>query len=225
MTISKDLFLAILSLDSYNRGYGVGLVVAGAKVGSATIGLTSTDAEANIPDGQTAGFYAISYKVGTGVEGIADGTTVIAYRGTDQPNPFTAGSDVVHGWLAATGLPTSQTNLTLDFYKAVTKKSVYEGKAENTILTGHSLGGGLAGLASALSGTQGHGYDYMPFGLIAYKHYAEHINNGGTAANYPGFSAFTGTYTEGEALQAGREGTAQGVLRADNDNSAMRMAS
>jgi hypothetical protein len=25
MTISKDLFLAILSLDSYNRGYGAGI--------------------------------------------------------------------------------------------------------------------------------------------------------------------------------------------------------
>lgn len=25
MTISKDLFLAILSMDAYNRGYGAGL--------------------------------------------------------------------------------------------------------------------------------------------------------------------------------------------------------
>jgi len=25
MTVSKDLFLAILSMDAYNRGYGAGL--------------------------------------------------------------------------------------------------------------------------------------------------------------------------------------------------------
>ena len=35
MTISKDLFLAILSMDAYNRGYGTGL--AGLNTGNAAV--------------------------------------------------------------------------------------------------------------------------------------------------------------------------------------------
>lgn len=61
MTMSRDLFLAILSMDSYNRGYGAGvknLPVSG-KIGKANIGegaetlLTKGTAEA-------AGFYALA---------------------------------------------------------------------------------------------------------------------------------------------------------------------
>jgi hypothetical protein len=40
MTVSKDLMLALLSLDSYNRGYGAGiegLGGAGAQIGNATM--------------------------------------------------------------------------------------------------------------------------------------------------------------------------------------------
>ena len=40
MTISKDLFLAILSMDSYNRGYGEGIAGLGginSKIGTATL--------------------------------------------------------------------------------------------------------------------------------------------------------------------------------------------
>ena len=81
MTISQELFLALLAMDSYNRGYGQG--IAGledtAGLGTATFLQQDKSAEA-----QSAGFYGIAYTVGAGVEGIAAGTTVIAYRGTDS---------------------------------------------------------------------------------------------------------------------------------------------
>lgn len=47
MPISKDLLLAILSMDSYNRGYGAGIdglsSEAGTTIGTATIGIDSSD--------------------------------------------------------------------------------------------------------------------------------------------------------------------------------------
>jgi len=93
MTISKDLFLSILAMDAYNRGYGAGIAdgkgakdgdgrdadglgEAGSPIGGATV------LDVDIPTGsQAAGFYAVAYEV-NGVEGIADGTRVISFRGT-----------------------------------------------------------------------------------------------------------------------------------------------
>lgn len=81
--MTNELFLAILSMDAYNRGYGHGLdvVAAGASatnIGNATIGLNSTELSAGIPGGQAASFFAQSYTWGN--------QKVIAYRGTDA-NP------------------------------------------------------------------------------------------------------------------------------------------
>ena len=36
MTLSRDLFLSILALDSYNRGYNAGLNMTGDTIGTAT---------------------------------------------------------------------------------------------------------------------------------------------------------------------------------------------
>lgn len=88
MSLSSDLMFAILSLDSYNRGYGAGIADGGpndtdglgesGEIGNATL---KTRAELNISDAeyarwQAAGFYAIAYDV-------PDIGTVISYRGTD----------------------------------------------------------------------------------------------------------------------------------------------
>ena len=101
MAITRELFLAILSMDSYNRGYAAGIKDSGdedpdglgqaGSIGTATIGRnssdlsTGTEPRVDIP----AGFYAISYDLG-------GGKTVISYRGTDGltlgTSPITGGS-------------------------------------------------------------------------------------------------------------------------------------
>ena len=95
MTISKDLFLAILSMDAYNRGYNegiAGLGGLGTQIGSATIITDSETTNSTKDAAQAASFYAVAYDVdGADIDGL-DGTTVISYRGTDEIGsefPFT----------------------------------------------------------------------------------------------------------------------------------------
>ena len=81
MTISKDLFLSILSKDAYNRGYNPGIAgLDGTHIGNATIGVSSS-INPNSPE-VAASFDAAAYTIGSGVTGIAAGTTVILYMGT-----------------------------------------------------------------------------------------------------------------------------------------------
>lgn len=82
MTMSRDLFLAILAMDSYNRGYNqsVGGLPEEGSLGSATIVSRSeifgSEADAVFQNWQDAGFYAIAYNW--------NGETIISYRGTDD---------------------------------------------------------------------------------------------------------------------------------------------
>jgi Protein of unknown function (DUF2974) len=159
---SADVLRALLALDSYNQGYNKGLTHGATKVGSATL-ITDSTAELGLNATSDVGFYAAAYR-------LEDGTVVISYRGTDNTSIFdTAAGDLYTGWVAATGTNTAQIQFALDFYKKVTGKTVYDGVAENTILTGHSLGGGLAGLASALSGTPALTFDHMNYGDSAFN--------------------------------------------------------
>lgn len=65
MAISSDLMKAILSLDSYNRGYDVSITVDGTSIGNASIYrqsnilLDENDARKDIPES----FYAIAYEI------------------------------------------------------------------------------------------------------------------------------------------------------------------
>src|SRR5665213_1151968 len=119
MTTSKDLMLAILAMDSYNREYGQGLDVTATQIGSATFNdhKASDVSDATFAAWQTAGFYAAAYTIGEGVDGIASGSTVISYRGTDNLslNSFGA-SDIWNGWISAVGIPTSQVGFAYSFY-------------------------------------------------------------------------------------------------------------
>ncbi len=87
MPISQDLFLAILSMDAYNRGYGAGVSDGGTgdtdglgetgSIGGAVIDRTSAvlvDENGERLD-IDAGFYAVAYE--------RNGEIVISYRGTD----------------------------------------------------------------------------------------------------------------------------------------------
>ena len=141
MTISKDLFLALLAMDAYNRGYDQG--VSGLS-DAQPLSYANPTAQNSSQAAQSVGFYAIAYDVGSGVDGIPVGTKVISYRGTD------AAVDVVTGWLDTFALPVPQVMLATQFYQDVSGHVLADGKQGNVVLTGHSLGGGLAGIISLL---------------------------------------------------------------------------
>lgn len=80
--MNRDLLLAILSMDSYNRGYGVGikdLGGIGSRIGNA---LLKSDSSVLVGDegerlDSPAGFYAIAYDM-TGVAGFVSGEKVMS---------------------------------------------------------------------------------------------------------------------------------------------------
>ncbi len=100
-SLSPDLMLAILSMDSYNREYGAGLAVNTTRVGNADFQncRQSHASEAEYMHWQETGFYAASC--------LLDGKTVIACRGTDNPSLFKdgrlGGSDLLTGWTTGAG--------------------------------------------------------------------------------------------------------------------------
>lgn len=130
MTISPSLTYAILSLDSYNRGYlpGVeGLGGIGASIGDYTLRMQS-DIDPQSAE-FAASFYAAAYQD-------ASGNIVISYRGTDDP---TIGADL-NAWMGGAGFETAQARMAAQFYYQVS-----QAYPNATItLTGHSLGCGLA---------------------------------------------------------------------------------
>ncbi len=86
MAISKDLFLSILAMDSYNHGYDEGienLGGVGADVGYVKI-LQQSKITVGSPE-RDAGFYAVAYELTEAVGDMAAGTVIISYRGTDAP--------------------------------------------------------------------------------------------------------------------------------------------
>ena len=130
-------------MDSYNRGYGQrinGLSNAiGTSIGAATLTGNDTSIKA-----RAAGFFASAYTY--------NGETIISYRGTDG-NTIT---DALNGYGVALGYADQpQGNLATEFYLTVTGKHVYDLTApSNVVVVGHSLGGGLAGMISTMSGVR-----------------------------------------------------------------------
>jgi hypothetical protein len=71
--------LALLSLDSYNRGYLPGIAGLGgilSELGHATLITDSETTSSTSATAQAAGFYASAYSY--------NGQTIIAYRGSDD---------------------------------------------------------------------------------------------------------------------------------------------
>src|SRR5680860_753983 len=163
--MTKDLFLAILSMDAYNRGYNPGIsglseVSDGSvQIGTATISFNLDNASLT-PQAIAAGFYAVAYEW--------NGETIISYRGTDNPDlwtdEFAGGSDVWNGYGIGGGSPyAEQGRLAAEFYQAVTGTQTNDPLTGSATLTGHSLGGGLAGLIGALYHEDAVLFDNMPF--------------------------------------------------------------
>ena len=150
MTISKDLFLSILSMDAYNRGYNPSIAglsdAVDTGIGTARVKQAS-DSRADSAE-VAASFYAISYTIGTGVDGIAPGTTVISYRGTDKPAKELALVDFAMSYGGS--FAQKQIAFAQQFFSAVDASN----GASPMLLTGHSLGGRLAGLQARLFGNE-----------------------------------------------------------------------
>lgn len=232
-SLSQELYSAILAMDAYNRGYGANLIVEGAdeegiiKIGNATIDIESEDLGRvdSVRRDEIAGFYAAAYDV-SNVSAFGDTDTVISYRGTDFEGGLTL--DMTNGWTVGAGYASgSQAALAKEFYQlAVSPDSLYAGTPRSDVLlTGHSLGGGLAGFVGLLSGTAVTAFDHMPFLAAAYADLTEAARalNGGTLpANLAAvglreldLAKFQGYYLEGEALEAARAGiSVPGVIDA-----------
>ena len=146
----QTLLNAILSLDAYNRGYGEGVYglsgAAGTQIGSLSILRAAAD--------PASGFYAIAYRA-------ADGQTIISYRGTNADTAGEFWKDASNGYLIGAGLPLgSQGEEAIRFYQDILALGVDPQKLS---LTGHSLGGGLAGYVAGLYGKSGVLFDNMTF--------------------------------------------------------------
>jgi hypothetical protein len=201
----KDLLIAILSMDSYNQGYEPGLSHGSLTIGSATLVTDSTfklGLNATFP----VGFYAAAYDTPYG--------TVISYRGTD--GNVNSGSDIAFGWPIALGYTLdNQAAPALNFYNSVAGH-------ESAILTGHSLGGGLAGYVAALNGNTAVLFDHMPFGIasVISKIVREGVpaNLDDLNASYQAlkdalnFSNVKGEFVDNEILESVRKGDAQALI-------------
>lgn len=102
-----DLFLAILALDAYNRGYNPGMTFnggsdsPGTEIGDARILDSSADTSTS--------FYAIAYTW--------NNETVISYRGTTFENNAANLGDVLNGWTLSLGFSQAlQAQQALSFY-------------------------------------------------------------------------------------------------------------
>ncbi|MDR3423679.1 MAG: DUF2974 domain-containing protein, partial [Alphaproteobacteria bacterium] len=153
MASQQDLLLAILSMDAYNRGTdSPGMAIASPTWQG---GVTGT-ATAFSPEAKNSGFFAVSYH-------LSNGLTVISYRGTKGdgiigPNA----TEIRTGWFLSLGFNTaSQPQQALAYYNQIVSGA---GGPANVILTGHSLGGGLAGFVADLYGVQADVFDNIPFG-------------------------------------------------------------
>jgi putative lipase involved disintegration of autophagic bodies len=134
---------SLFAQDAYSRPDLSGDNVIGTKFNGAEI--------IDEWDIQDDGFYAIAYDTGSEI--------IIAYRGTDGVL-----TDVINGWGGGAGLWFSDQNqLAIEFYHEV--NSAYPGREIS--VTGHSLGGGLAGFVSGITGAEAHVFDNMTYELSA----------------------------------------------------------
>jgi hypothetical protein len=113
--MNREVFLSILAMDSYNRGYGVGVdnLPETDNLGQATL-LAATSAQK--AGWEVAGFYAIAYSY--------NGETIISYRGTDTTGAAALINDIVYGWTFGGGFSgADQVALGIKFYQAVAASS------------------------------------------------------------------------------------------------------
>ncbi len=166
--MNNVLLNTILSMDAYNRGYNAGI----------SLPLQDTNAQNSRIDGvqilfdssvlgvgvdQSASFYAIAYED-------TNGNVTVSYRGTDSivgsPNIWGDG-DFINGWFVGTGdKEAKQAEFAIRFFQDVVESqdpANFNYFTNSVSLTGHSLGGGLAGLVGGLYHRPAEIFDNMPF--------------------------------------------------------------
>lgn len=156
--MDSKVLAAILSIDSYNRGYNAGIdfnsydgngniisiptQLASLSIISDSESLGTITVEGDvIRRDQNVSFYGIAYQA-------SSGEIIISYRGTDDPT-LANNADILNGWVIGAGnITDNQAELAFAFYNEVAN-NVYEGpnidphsSAVEISLTGHSLGGG-----------------------------------------------------------------------------------
>ncbi|CCE02711.1 calcium-binding protein [Bradyrhizobium sp. STM 3809] len=144
---SAALINAVLAMDVYNRGVNPALSVSFNRIGNYELVAGSIAAAAD-------NFEAATYQL------VGDPTTrIISYRGTDSiaDVPAWLGGAGLTGW--PTQFPDAEA-----YYKQWATTS-------HVSLTGHSLGGGLAGYIAALNNKVAYAYDAMPFEFAAEVRY------------------------------------------------------
>lgn len=169
--LQSDLLYAILSMDSYNRGYGAGVAGLNESGQNANIGHFAIVQNISQSNWEATGFYALAYEL-VDAQGNPTGQRVISYRGTDNLNPLSAANDIENGWLVGGGAQWGQAPLSIAFYKAVVgadDEGYFTSNpfTNNITLTGHSLGGGLAGYVASLYGKSAEIFDNMPFEIAS----------------------------------------------------------
>ena len=188
-----DFLYALLALDAYNRHDDEKLRNISNTDGkqlSADIGTIKFEVSSDVLENrqigvlqgsQASGFSASQYSLGE--------DTIIAYRGTDFPNEISLSAfgdffaDVLNGWAQSFNAIDSETidltNFNNDklnfqpyfarqFYDLVTGNKVFPSiedgeQPSDVILTGHSLGGSLAGFVGSLTDNQTVVFNELPF--------------------------------------------------------------
>lgn len=169
MTVNPTLMKAILAMDVYNRGYNQALQLSGTSIGNATV-IADSENQGPLLDNSgnpvldennqqirkdaNFGFYAVAYGYG--------GETIISYRGTDEEINLSA-KDFLFGYGVGAGIAyTAQSAMAFEFYRSIAGAQTNPSQA-NISVTGHSLGGGLAGLVGAAYQKSGLLFNNMAF--------------------------------------------------------------
>jgi hypothetical protein len=151
--MNYDLMMAVLALHSYDDNEAV------KNIGTASF---------IKPADQGSGFAAYAYTY--------NGETIISFRGTDG---YYVG-DAWYGWGGGVGAETTQAGLAAQFYQSVFGSAAFP-FSTNVTFTGHSLGGGLAGLLAGLYGKQAVVFDNMAYSSAIANTYWD-----ATHPTYPG---------------------------------------
>jgi serralysin len=180
---SSALINAVLAMDVYNRGVNAALAVSFDQIGGYEILSGSITSTAD-------SFQAATYQL------TLDPTTrILAFRGTDDLPDVLA-------WLGGAGL----TGWPTQFPDAEAYYQTWATTA-HVSLTGHSMGGGLAGYIAALNDKPADTFDAMPFEFAAEVRYEQLHGFWSVLASDPAarYADIHMTSLSGEILQVVRD--------------------